>query len=122
MGTMRSYQIAKFGGAVSEAILDIPEPHGTEVLIKVTHAGVCHSDLHIADGYYDLGACAKLTLGGRGINLPHTMGHEVLGTVIKAGPDATEAPRRRSGLPGWCILGSAAWNVPNVSAAARTFV
>jgi D-arabinose 1-dehydrogenase-like Zn-dependent alcohol dehydrogenase len=92
MATMRSYQITAFGGPVSEAILDIPEPYGTEVLIKVTHAGVCHSDLHIADGYYDLGAGAKLTLGDRGINLPHTMGHEVLGTVVKAGTDAAEAP------------------------------
>jgi len=89
---MRSYRITEFGGAVSEATLDIPEPHGTEVLIKVTHAGVCHSDLHIAGGYYNLGAGAKLTLGDRDINLPHTMGHEVLGTAIKAGPDAAAAP------------------------------
>ena len=51
MATMRSYQITEFGGPVSEAILDIPEPNGTEVLIKVTHAGVCDSDLYIADGY-----------------------------------------------------------------------
>lgn len=92
MATMRSYQITEFGGAVSESIQEIPEPGGTEVLIKVTHAGVCHSDLHIADGYYDLGGGTRLTLGDRGISLPHTMGHEVLGTVVKAGPDATNAP------------------------------
>jgi len=92
MGTMRSYQISDFGGNVSEVIQDIPEPAGTEVLLKVTHAGVCHSDLHIADGYYDLGGGTRLTLGDRGIKLPHTMGHEVLGTVTKAGPDAGDAP------------------------------
>jgi len=88
MATMRSYQITEFGGSVSEVIQDIPEPTGTEVLVKVTHAGVCHSDLHIADGYYDIGGGERLTLGDRGINLPHTMGHEVMGTVVKAGPDA----------------------------------
>ncbi|MBL6600546.1 MAG: alcohol dehydrogenase catalytic domain-containing protein [Alphaproteobacteria bacterium] len=89
---MRSYKIAEFGGSVSETIQEIPEPTGTEVLVKVTHAGVCHSDLHIADGYYDLGSGARMTLGDRGIKLPHTMGHEVLGTVVKAGPDAGEVP------------------------------
>jgi len=92
MVTMRSYKIAEFGGSVSETIQEIPEPTGTEVLVKVTHAGVCHSDLHIADGYYDLGSGARMTLGDRGIKLPHTMGHEVLGTVVKAGPDAGEVP------------------------------
>ena len=92
MGSMRSYQISDFGGNISEVIQDIPEPIGTEVLLKVTHAGVCHSDLHIAEGYYDLGGGTRLTLGDRGIKLPHTMGHEVLGKVAKAGGQASETP------------------------------
>ena len=62
MATMRSYKITEFGGSVSETVQDVPEPTGTEVLVKVTHAGVCHSDLHIADGYYDLGGGARMTL------------------------------------------------------------
>ena len=31
------------------------KPAGTEVLLKVLAAGVCHSDLHLSDGYFDLG-------------------------------------------------------------------
>ena len=37
----------------------IPSPQGDEVLIKTTFGGLCHSDLHQIDGYFDLG-------GGRG--------------------------------------------------------
>ena len=31
------------------------EPVGTEVLLDVTHVGVCHSDLHFWNGYYNMG-------------------------------------------------------------------
>ncbi len=39
-----------------------PKPTGTEVLLKVLAAGVCHSDLHLSDGYFDLGGGKKLSL------------------------------------------------------------
>ena len=65
-----------------------PKPTGTEVVIEVTRCGVCHSDLHIQDGFYDLGGGKKLSLGDRGVNLPVVMGHEVLGKLIAKGPDA----------------------------------
>ena len=65
-----------------------PEPKGAEVLIRMTGAGVCHSDIHIWEGVYDLGAGNKMTLKDRGIVLPLTMGHEISGEVVKAGPDA----------------------------------
>jgi D-arabinose 1-dehydrogenase-like Zn-dependent alcohol dehydrogenase len=31
------------------------EPTGEQVLVRVESAGVCHSDVHIWDGYFDLG-------------------------------------------------------------------
>jgi D-arabinose 1-dehydrogenase-like Zn-dependent alcohol dehydrogenase len=65
-----------------------PEPKGAEVLIRMTGAGVCHSDIHIWEGVYDLGAGNRMTLKDRGIVLPLTMGHEISGEVVKAGPDA----------------------------------
>lgn len=66
----------------------IPQPVGTEVLIKVTHAGVCHSDLHTAEGYYDMGGGKRFYVKDRGITLPVALGHEILGEVAKTGPDS----------------------------------
>ena len=70
--------------------VDVPEPKptGTEVVIEVTRCGVCHSDLHLQEGSYDLGGGKKLSLTDRGVKLPLIMGHEVLGKLISKGPDA----------------------------------
>jgi len=54
----------------------------------VTAAGVCHSDLHIWEGYFDLGGGRKLTMAERGMKLPHTLGHETAGEVAALGPEA----------------------------------
>lgn len=66
----------------------IPMPTGTEILLKVTHAGVCHSDLHIAEGFYDMGGGEKFHVKDRGVQLPVALGHEILGEVAAVGPDA----------------------------------
>jgi len=58
------------------------------VLLKTLAAGVCHSDLHIADGYFDMGGGKKLSLEDRGMKLPVTLGHENVGEVVATGPDA----------------------------------
>ena len=68
----------------------IPEPKGKEVLIKVTHCGVCHSDIHFWEGYFDLGGGKRLYAKDRGAKLPLAHGHEILGNIVKAGPDAGE--------------------------------
>lgn len=64
------------------------EPVGAEVLIDVTHAGVCHSDLHFWKGYYDMGGGKLMKLSERGVVLPRAPGHEVVGRVAKLGPQA----------------------------------
>lgn len=66
-----------------------PTPKGTEVLIRVTHAGLCHSDLHLWHGGYDLGGGRRLNILDRGVTLPRAPGHEVLGEVVAVGPDAS---------------------------------
>jgi propanol-preferring alcohol dehydrogenase len=86
---MLSYQVTEFSKPLVRVAHETPTPVGRQVLIRTAAAGVCHSDLHIWDGYYDLGAGKKLTLGDRGINLPLTMGHEVVGDVVAVGPEAT---------------------------------
>jgi alcohol dehydrogenase/propanol-preferring alcohol dehydrogenase len=86
---MRSFQVADFNAPLKEVEQPTPRPSGTQVLIKVKAAGVCHSDLHIWEGGYDLGHGRKrLSLKDRGVSLPRTMGHETVGEVLAFGPDA----------------------------------
>nr|WP_218016729.1 zinc-dependent alcohol dehydrogenase family protein [Sphingomonas pruni] len=54
----------------------IPEPIGTDVLIKVAACGVCRTDLHVADG--------EITA-----RYPVVPGHEIVGRVIAVGPGST---------------------------------
>ncbi|KAF5010045.1 hypothetical protein FDECE_3763 [Fusarium decemcellulare] len=70
----------------------IPKPQGTDVLVRVTHAGVCHSDLHTAEGFYDMGGGQRFYVKDRGIKLPVALGHEILGEVVAVGPDAGPVP------------------------------
>jgi propanol-preferring alcohol dehydrogenase len=65
-----------------------PVPSGTEVVIEVTQAGVCHSDLHFWDGEYNLGGGKVLRIADRGAKLPRAMGHEIVGRVLEWGPEA----------------------------------
>jgi alcohol dehydrogenase, propanol-preferring len=86
---MRAWAVVENGKPLKEIELPTPEPTGTEVLLEVTHCGVCHSDLHIWEGYYDLGGGKKMSLKDRGVVLPLAMGHEIVGRVVKLGPQAT---------------------------------
>jgi propanol-preferring alcohol dehydrogenase len=85
---MRAWAVVENGQPLCELELPTPEPKGTEVLVEVTHCGVCHSDLHIWEGYYDLGGGKKMSLKDRGVTLPLAMGHEIVGRVAKLGPEA----------------------------------
>ena len=55
----------------------IPEPQADEVLVKIEVCGLCHSDLHFWLGDHPLP------------QLPTTLGHEGIGTVVKIGPGVT---------------------------------
>ena len=52
-----------------------PKPTGSQVLLKVDGCGICHSDIHLADGEQP----------GLPPSLPHIMGHEVGGYVYELG-------------------------------------
>jgi len=56
-----------------------PKPEAQEVLIEVEACGVCHSDLHLADG--DWTQLAKI------VKKPLILGHEIVGHVVAKGPD-----------------------------------
>ena len=84
---VESYQIIEWGKPLERREYDNPEPEGSEVLLRVTGCGVCHSDLHIWEGHFDLGEGKRITLEDRGLELPFTMGHEVVGEVLALGPE-----------------------------------
>ncbi len=86
---MRAWAVVENGAPLKEMEFPTPEPQGTEVLLETTHCGVCHSDLHIWEGYYDLGGGKRMSLVDRGVTLPLAMGHEIVGRVVKLGPQAT---------------------------------
>ena len=91
---MKSFKVADFNAPLQEMDEPTPKPSGTRVLIKVKAAGVCHSDLHIWEGGYDLGHGRKpLSLKDRGVSLPLTMGHETVGEIIAFGPDVKESDK-----------------------------
>ena len=51
---MTSYQIVAWGEPLAENHRETPEPMGTEVLLRVTSSGVCHSDLlRLEDAFCD---------------------------------------------------------------------
>jgi alcohol dehydrogenase, propanol-preferring len=85
---MRMFQLCTCGEPLQFKEQATPKPTGSEVLLKVLAAGVCHSDLHLADGWFDLGGGKRLSLADRGMKLPVTLGHENVGEVVAAGPDA----------------------------------
>src|ERR1700748_3588167 len=91
---MKSFQVTDFNAPLKEVDHPTPQPSGTQVLIKVKAAGVCHSDLHIWEGGYELGHGRKpLSLKDRGVSLPRTMGHETAGEIVAFGPDVKESDK-----------------------------
>ena len=85
---MLSYDVVEHGQPLQRALRATPKPSGTEVLVRITRSGVCHSDLHIWDGYFDLGGGKRFNMKDRGMVPPLTMGHEPFGIVEAIGPRA----------------------------------
>jgi alcohol dehydrogenase, propanol-preferring len=85
---MQAWALVDYKAPLRLIDLPTPEPTGTEVLLEVTHCGVCHSDLHLWDGFFDLGDGRRLSLADRGLKLPLVMGHEIVGRVVAVGPEA----------------------------------
>ena len=84
---MLSYPFDEFGKPLAQALRETPQPTGSEVVVRVGSCGLCHSDVHLHEGYFDLGNGQKLDLS-RGIAPPRVLGHEIAGTVVAVGPDA----------------------------------
>src|ERR1700687_43231 len=85
MPLMRRQSLVKFDAPLCETIVETPKPVAKEVLDRMERCGLCHSDLHMQDGYADLGGGKKLYTT-RGMTLPFTLGHEIAGVVEEVGP------------------------------------
>ncbi len=83
---MKAYQVVENGKPLEEVELETPTPTGQEILLKTISCGVCHSDIHIHDGYFDLGGGTKLPTP---LSEPLTMGHEIFGEVVAVGKDVS---------------------------------
>ena len=81
---MISYQTAAPGAPLVAVESDTPKPQGREVLVRIVACGVCHSDIHMHDGVFNLGNDKQLEVGRAGM----VLGHEIFGEVVAIGPDA----------------------------------
>lgn len=88
---------------VEELELD-ERPQAGEVLIKYTHAGLCHSDVHIAHG--DLEARLPMVLGHEGAGIIEDVGPGV--TRVQAGDHVVCSFIPNCGTCRWCATGQQA--------------
>ncbi|MFL6797874.1 MAG: alcohol dehydrogenase catalytic domain-containing protein [Xanthobacteraceae bacterium] len=90
MTKLRRQSLVAYAEPLSQTVVPTPEPQGTEVLVRVQRCGVCHSDLHMQDGFFLLGGDKKLDIRA-GRKLPFTLGHEICGVVESVGNAAVGA-------------------------------
>lgn len=81
---MISYKTTTPGAPLAKVESQTPQPQGTEVLVKTVACGVCHSDIHMHDGVFELGNGKQLQVHSEGM----VLGHEIFGEVVAVGPDA----------------------------------
>ena len=104
MTKLRRQSLVAYGAPLCETVVDCPQPQGSEVLVRIERCGVCHSDLHVQDGFFKLAADKKLDISA-GRALPFTLGHEIAGVVEAAGPQADIAPGRKVAVYPWIGCG-----------------
>src|SRR5579864_6114068 len=108
MTKLHRQSLVAYGAPLCETVVDCPTPRGSEVLVRVERCGVCHSDLHLQDGYFALGNDKRLDIT-KDRALPFTLGHEIAGVIESAGPDAEGAVvGRRIAVYPWIGCGTCA--------------
>lgn len=85
---MKALRLETPGGPLRCVQLELPPPVGHQVRIEVEACGVCRTDLHLLDGELP------------DIPYPITPGHEIVGRIVAAAPEATRWPLgTRVGVP-----------------------
>src|SRR5215207_1688963 len=91
----RRQSLTAYAAPLCETVAELPEPRGAEVLVRVARCGVCHSDVHLQDGYFSMGQDKRLDITA-GRKLPFTLGHEIAGVIARAGPDPGDVAEGRA--------------------------
>ena len=73
MSTFRRQSLVAYGQPLHETTAERPRPHGSEVLVRMTCCGVCHSDLHTVRNEW------------KNTTYPAVPGHEIVGRVTAVG-------------------------------------
>lgn len=76
--TMKAAVVRQFGKPLTIEQMPVPQPGPGEVLVKIMASGVCHTDLHAADGDWPVKP-----------KLPFIPGHEGAGIIAAIGPGVT---------------------------------
>jgi propanol-preferring alcohol dehydrogenase len=90
---MKSARITAPNEPLAVCESETPKPHGNQVLVKVKSVGVCHSDLHLWEGGYDLGDGQFMKVTDRGVKYPVTPGHEIVGIVDEIGDSVSDVSK-----------------------------
>jgi propanol-preferring alcohol dehydrogenase len=75
---MKAAVVEKFGVPLEVREVPVPRPGPGQALVEIIASGVCHTDLHAADGDWPIKP-----------SLPFTPGHEGAGVVAALGPGVT---------------------------------
>jgi propanol-preferring alcohol dehydrogenase len=76
--TMKAAVVERFGAPLVVREVPVPKPGPGQALVEIIASGVCHTDLHAADGDWPVKP-----------SLPFTPGHEGAGIVVALGPGVT---------------------------------
>lgn len=108
---MRAAVLEELGAPlVVRGDVEIAEPRRGEVLVRVHHCGVCHSDLSVMDGGFPLPT--PIVLGHEAAGVVAAVGAEVRSVVVgdrvvlTPNPPCGRCPGCLRGEPGTCTLGS----------------
>ncbi len=77
MKTMKAAVVPELGSKLEIRQLPVPEPGPGQVLVRMEASGLCHTDIHAANGDWPVKPAA-----------PFIPGHEGVGTVVALGPGA----------------------------------
>ncbi|ARM74654.1 NAD(P)-dependent alcohol dehydrogenase [Acidianus manzaensis] len=79
---MKAMRVVEINKPLKLQDVDSPKPKGTQVLVKVEAAGVCHTDVHMRQGRF-----GNLRIEDLGVRLPVTLGHEIAGRIEEVGDE-----------------------------------